>query len=146
MAILQAVLAFSRAHMTWTKGGNEIEDRLTDLWEQMRSADRGFLTGEGRARLQAIENDLPETGVSYEEWEVLFRTQMLLGCARLQTLAGITDRPTEMVETTEERSAGMAAVSGTCRPATGLFPRAAGVAFLALFTLLGVRGRPPAGA
>ncbi len=78
-ALLVERLALSRAHLTWTKEGNILEDRLRQLW---RDAERAGSDGaQVSGRLRVIEEDLERVELPYEEWEVLFRSKLLVEVA-----------------------------------------------------------------
>jgi hypothetical protein len=67
-------LAFSKLYMTWTSQAQRLEDALRKLWV-------GFETGNGHSRalgLRTVDHDLRTAELPYEEWEVLFRKELLL--------------------------------------------------------------------
>jgi hypothetical protein len=129
-AIITEQLTFAQAYMTWTREGNELEDRLRTVWEQLRTQPaRSAPAGprpDGRAgdgqdgrkcpkrdghtpdppdlleRLRAIERDLRKVEVSYEEWEVLFRKKLMVERGVLQMYAGLLERPPEPAEAPAE--------------------------------------------
>jgi hypothetical protein len=74
-ALLAERLAFSRAHLTWTKEGIALEDKMRAVW---RDAQAGENLAGAQGRLQAIEEELERVEVPYEEWEVLFRAKLLI--------------------------------------------------------------------
>jgi hypothetical protein len=73
-ARLAEQLAFSHAHLTWTKEGNEVEDRIHAVWDAVQAGGGAHVLG----RLRAIEEDLGRLEIQYEEWEVLFRAILLV--------------------------------------------------------------------
>ena len=73
-AIIAEHLAFTPAHLTWTKEANELEDRLTALWRTRAAR----MADDLRAELGLIERDLRALELAYEEWEVLFRELLLI--------------------------------------------------------------------
>src|SRR5262249_25880943 len=73
-ARLAEQLAFSHAHLTWTKEGNEVEDRIHAVWDAIEADGGAHALG----RLRPIEEDLGRLEVQYEEWEVLFRAVLLV--------------------------------------------------------------------
>jgi len=81
-ALLAERLAFSRAHLTWTKDGNDLEDRLRGVRRQLSGDGAGARDAAGR--LRAIEAQLRRTEVPYGEWEVLCRTLLLVRVAAQQ--------------------------------------------------------------
>jgi hypothetical protein len=68
-------LAFSRGHLTWTKEGQQLEDRIRAAWREVaeRHGDPQLALG----RLASVTEDLRAVEVPYEEWEVLFREKCL---------------------------------------------------------------------
>ena len=73
-ALLAERLAFSRAHLTWSKEGNQLEDRIRAVWRDVQAG-----SGEGAmGRLRGLEEELKRTEVAYEEWEVLNRALRLV--------------------------------------------------------------------
>jgi hypothetical protein len=80
--VLARELAFSDAHLTWTKEANQLEDRLRAVWRELdRPRPIGTWTARSAHRLREIEGDLDRLEVSYEEWEVLFRAKLLVHVA-----------------------------------------------------------------
>jgi hypothetical protein len=71
-------LSFSEAHLTWTKEGNELEDQLNDLWRRIKGTRGKSYWTRAAASLQDIDRELGRLEVPFEEWEVLFRTKLLL--------------------------------------------------------------------
>lgn len=97
-AIVAEQLSFSEAYLTWTKEGNEMEDRLREVWHEVRGRSAGKAPAEATRKLQAIEADLREAKIEHEEWEILFRSKLLVERGLLQVAAGLTDRPKEPSE------------------------------------------------
>ena len=65
--------------MTWTAEAQRLEESLRKVW-------LGFETGHLRGEdLGTVDRDLKKAEVPYEEWEVLFRKELLLErrCAAL---------------------------------------------------------------
>jgi hypothetical protein len=79
-------MAFSRLYMTWTKEGQRLEDRLRKSWHQ---ASRDPAIAIRRSSERVIGPDI--AAIPYEEWEVLFRKQLLLE----RRLAGRGEAPRE---------------------------------------------------
>jgi hypothetical protein len=78
-ATLAVGLAFSKAHLTWTDEGNELEDRIRGVWSDVRA---GRVDPAGAiGRLRSVEAELRRVELPYEEWEVLFRARMLVEVA-----------------------------------------------------------------
>jgi hypothetical protein len=73
-AILSEHLTFSKAHLTWSKEGNGLEERLVRLAKRLER-DEAFLLG---SELRAVKRDLNKLRLSYEEWEVLFREILII--------------------------------------------------------------------
>ncbi len=89
-AILAEQLAFSDAHLTWTKEANEVEDRLRHLWHDIKN---GAGQNGGLDRLHEIDHQLHHLKLSYEEWDTLFREELLVERGLLAVKAGIADKP-----------------------------------------------------
>jgi sporulation protein YlmC with PRC-barrel domain len=97
-AAITEQLSFSKAYLTWSKEANEMEDRLNALWRQLQARANGAQGGAAMEKLQAIEVDLRELEVPYEEWEVLFRAKLLAERGLLQVLTGVADRPRDVAD------------------------------------------------
>lgn len=74
-AVISERLTYTKAHLTWDKEANDLEDRLYAIWQLAR-------TDGGRAaaalevalvKLGGVHADLQRLKLPYEEWEVLFR-------------------------------------------------------------------------
>jgi hypothetical protein len=86
-ATLAERLTFTKAYLTWHKEANEIEDRLRAIWEEHRAG-----TGHPAQRLaslEAVERDLREQKLPYEEWEVLFREKLVVEREVLRMMAKV---------------------------------------------------------
>jgi hypothetical protein len=60
--------------MTWTADAQRLEDKLRKIW-------LGTEASNGRRRgksLPAVDRDLKTAELPFEEWEVLFRKELLL--------------------------------------------------------------------
>jgi hypothetical protein len=79
-ALLAERLAFSRAHLTWTKEGNGLEDRIRAVWFDVQAGARDGAPG----RLRALAAELGRLAVPFEEWEVLSRALRLVQVAVLE--------------------------------------------------------------
>lgn len=101
-ALITEHLTFTKAYQTWSKEANQIEDRLTALWQ--RAKNRTTHTGQDDAldQLQAIEKDMGKINVSYDEWDVLFREKLIVERALLRARANITEKPEEFPDSAEE--------------------------------------------
>jgi hypothetical protein len=128
-------LAFSKAYMTWNKEANELEDRLTALWDRMQADGKGFVRAEAPEELSAIEDKLKEVEVPYEEWEVLFRKKLLVERGLLQVAAGVSDRPKELADGGRNGASEIPTRSGPRR----MVPRLAAVGVAAGLVWLRVR-------
>ena len=73
-AIVAEKLVFTPANLTWDRQANELEDRLTAVWQSRDS----HSARERRETIRGVENDLHRLEMPYEEWEVLFRELLLL--------------------------------------------------------------------
>jgi hypothetical protein len=86
-AVLAEHLTFIKAHLTWHKEANEIEDRLRAIWEDHRE---GAENARQRLRaLEAVEQSIREQKLPYEEWEVLFREKLVVERQVLRSLASV---------------------------------------------------------
>ena len=67
-------LAFSKLYMTWTADAQRLEDRLRKIWLGTEASN-----GHHQAKtLPAVDHDLKTAELPFEEWEVLFRKELLL--------------------------------------------------------------------
>jgi hypothetical protein len=98
-------LIFSEANLTWTKEATEIEDRLTALWKEMRARGPEFTTTLAPGQLVAIQDQLHQTTLPYEEWEVIARSIARVDEAILAVAAGIIQQPAEVEEMNGEVAA-----------------------------------------
>jgi hypothetical protein len=137
-ATVAVQLAFSKGYLTWSKEGNQLEDRLRAIWEGLRNTRGGRVRGALVEQLQAVERDIKECKLPYEEWEVLYRDQLLVERGLLQVKAGLVDRPLELTEAPLE-AAGAEQISSSSTPRR-LIPRAAALALAA--GLLWLRLKP----
>lgn len=77
--------------MTWTKEGNELEDQLNDLWRRIKGTKGKSYWISAAASLQEIDRELGRLEVPFEEWEVLFRTKLLLERQLLGAIATFSE-------------------------------------------------------
>ena len=133
-AVIGEQLAFSKAYMTWTKDAQQIEDRLTATWQTLKTEGRGFATNGGAKTLQAVEAELRQLKVPYEEWEVLERKKLLVERGALQVAAGMVDRPPDPAEKKIEDVGAKQLEKAKPLPQKILSPRTAVLALLGLFT------------
>jgi hypothetical protein len=82
-------LSFSRAHLTWTKEGNELEDRMNGLWCRMKENKDTTYIARIANKLQDIDSELRRLEVPFKEWEVLFRTNLMLERELLRNIANV---------------------------------------------------------
>jgi hypothetical protein len=80
-AVIAEHLAFSAAHQTWTKEANELEERVTLLWQQFQA--RAISAETVREELKGIAATRNRLDMEFEEWEVLERQQLLVERALL---------------------------------------------------------------
>jgi hypothetical protein len=95
-AAIAEQLTFSEAHLTWTKEGNELEDQLNDLWRRIKGTKGRSYWTSAAARLQEIDRELGRLEVPFEEWEVLFRTKLLLERELLGAIASFSEETQEL--------------------------------------------------
>jgi hypothetical protein len=136
-AVVAEQLAFSKAYLTWTKEANEMEDRLREIWQELRARANGSVPPATAARLADFERDLSAAKIGHEEWEVLFRDTLLVERGLLQVEAGLVDRPRQPDEVDIRELGAQKAAAGA--PGAGL-PQRPPVLGLALrvLPLLGV--------
>ncbi len=134
-------LAFSKAHMTWTKTGNEIEDRIDAVWRDLRAGSKVGSGRESAERLRQIERDLKTAKTPFDEWEVLFREKLLVERGLLQVMAGITEKPREPSEARSEEFGLLRAGSSASKMRLVAMPVVAGILGLVTLALLNVRSR-----
>lgn len=89
-ALMTEHLSFTRAHLTWDRGGNELEDRLRAIWLEL-----DHLNGNSQrvlAELEQIDREMRSNEeLPYEEWEVLFRQKLLIERKLYRVKAGMRD-------------------------------------------------------
>src|SRR5918997_2010556 len=95
-AAITEQLSFSEAHLTWTKEGNELEDQLNDLWRRIKGTKGRSYWTRAAASLQEIDRELGRLEVPFEEWEVLFRTKLLLERELLGAIATFSEETQEL--------------------------------------------------
>lgn len=88
-ALLAEHLVFTPAHLTWTKEANELEDRITQIWQQAHKSSDEACGGAVLDQLAALGRDVQKIALSYEEWEVLLRERLLLEQALLRRALGM---------------------------------------------------------
>jgi len=80
-SLLVEQLAFGKAHLTWTRDAQALEDDMRRLHGRLAlgagSSGSRQEAGLGRA-LDHVDSRLKDLDVTYEEWEVLFRQRLLL--------------------------------------------------------------------
>jgi len=76
-AALTERLPFTKAYLTWTKGGNEVEDRIKAAWRGVLTLRDGITPLTAHATLSQIQEDLNTVNLSFEEWGVLLRVLLL---------------------------------------------------------------------
>jgi hypothetical protein len=84
-AALTQYLGFTKAHMTWDKQANELEDELRQIWLKASATSNGdrkpAATTQAEAsveELNAIDRKLSKMQLPYEEWQVLFLERLLV--------------------------------------------------------------------
>jgi hypothetical protein len=75
-SLLAEQLAFGKAHLTWTKDAQALEDHMRSLHH----------AGALEPALDYVDSRLKDIDVTYEEWEVLFRQRLLLLLAARTTM------------------------------------------------------------
>jgi hypothetical protein len=92
-ALLAERLVFTPAYLTWTKEANEFEDRLGDLWREVQRRESEPEVDRLLAHIAALDRDLRQSSISYEEWEVVLRERLLLERALFRRAAGLDPVP-----------------------------------------------------
>jgi YtxH-like protein len=100
-AAITEQLSFSEAHLTWTKEGNELEDQLNELWRRIKGTKGKSYWTRAAARLQDIDRELGRLEVPFEEWEVLFRTRLMLERELLRGVVNLNNANEEAVQLTD---------------------------------------------
>jgi hypothetical protein len=81
-SLLAEQLAFGKAHLTWTKDAQALEDHMRSLHRCLAphaaAGECGRHTGALRPTLDYVDSRLKDIDVTYEEWEILFRQKLLL--------------------------------------------------------------------
>jgi hypothetical protein len=95
-AAIAEQLSFAEAHLTWTKEGNELEDQLNDLWRRIKRTKGKSCWTSAAASLQDIDRELGRLEVPFEEWEVLFRTKLLLERELLGVIATFSEETQQL--------------------------------------------------
>jgi hypothetical protein len=97
-AAITEQLSFSEAHLTWTKEGNELEDQLNALWRWMKEGEGKTHWARAVSRLQNVDRELGCLEVPFEEWEVLFRTKLLLERELLRAVANLNEETRQLTD------------------------------------------------
>ncbi len=71
-------LAFSKAYLSWTKEGQEIEDSVRRIALELGDKKSLIPTSQHRHRLTEVRKKLEGLNLEAEEWEVLFREVLLV--------------------------------------------------------------------
>jgi len=137
---LMEQLAFSRAYLTWDKDANALEDRIRRVWNQLRAQRGGDVPAESVRELQAIEKELREADLPYEEWQVLNRGKLLVERGMLQIVAGITATPSEPTDTPPEKIGAAQIAEAKTVESGGFLVNAGTAAALAVLAWFGFKG------
>jgi len=71
-------LAFSKAYLSWTKEGQEIEDGVRKIAQSLADGKSMTPVSQHRQRLTGLRKKLEGMNLEAEEWEVLFREVLLV--------------------------------------------------------------------
>jgi hypothetical protein len=77
-AVLAVRLPFTRAYLTWTEEGRQMEDRIKAAWHDAVTALDEHPPRDTNVTFSQIEQDLNTSNVDFEEWEILFRVLLLM--------------------------------------------------------------------
>jgi hypothetical protein len=124
-------MAFSEAHLTWSKPGNDLEDRLTILAKGLER--RRLKAAAARLQLVHIEREMRKADIPFEEWEVLFRNKLLVEREVLRAEGSVVRAVSDVVSA--------AAPVAEAAAAAGLFNRFLGSIGNAVFSALYARLR-----
>ena len=97
-AVVVEQLSFSKAHLTWTKEAQDLEDKLRKLWNDAKGRTANEPMTDLTRRLKNFEKELRSSEIQHEEWDVLFREKLLVERGILQLQAGLTDQLREPAE------------------------------------------------
>ena len=93
-AVLADRLPFTRAHLTWSQEGNQMEDRIKKGWHDALTEHDGSQAQSARNTFRQIEQDLEGSTVDFEEWEILSRILLLTERQASRAVAGSARRET----------------------------------------------------
>jgi hypothetical protein len=89
-SLLAEQLAFGKAHLTWTKDAQALEDHMRTMHRSLAppaaAGEAGRRAGALGPALDYVDSRLKDIDVTYEEWEVLFRQRLLLLLAARTTM------------------------------------------------------------
>jgi hypothetical protein len=138
-ALLTERLAFSRANQTWTKEANDLENRVTALWQQLHAQQISPLAA--RQQLKQMEQERNRLNMEFEEWEILERQQLLVERSLLDATAAAEPGETVVPSMPHEKEADAKPVSRveetTHKPRAGKFDFLLGATVLSGLVLLG---------
>lgn len=75
-ALITENLLFTKAYQTWSKDGNQLEERLATVWHEVQA--HSSASARTIDQLRAIDETLHKIEVEYEEWEILFRQKIIV--------------------------------------------------------------------
>ena len=92
-SLLAEQLAFGKAHLTWTKDAQALEDYMRSLHRYLAPHAAARESGSRHSgalgpAIDSVDSRLKDIAVAYEEWEVLFRQKLLLLVAARTTMCG----------------------------------------------------------
>jgi hypothetical protein len=97
-AIITEQLSFTAAYLTRDRKAQQIEDRLREVWEEVRAHTTEEVRTAATGRLAEIEGELRKADLPYEEWEVLFREKLVVERALLMWECGKTNGPKDRTD------------------------------------------------
>src|SRR5581483_3830298 len=71
--VIAEKLSFSAAYLTWTKEGNELECKIKTISQEVNN---GKNAKKAAADICAFAEELNNTPLPYEEWEILYRLRL----------------------------------------------------------------------
>lgn len=77
-AVLAEHLTRTKAYLTWSPEATRVEDKLRALWADVDACRDERARQACQDRLRAIERELEQARLPYQEWEALFRGKLLV--------------------------------------------------------------------
>lgn len=75
-SLILSSFCFGQAYLTWSKDANQIEDKMSAVWKQIKS--ESLSRSAALKRVHLLHNKLERAELAREEWEILFRLYLIL--------------------------------------------------------------------